>query len=152
VSSGWAKIFQPISKLFFFFFSTGVWTQGLYLEPLHQLILCVCLCVCVSVCMCAGFFQGTVWQTNCLGWLWMEILLISASRVARITGVSYWHWAVFCFFETSSHYVAQTDFELPKSSCLGLLSAQITGVQPPCPAKAWFLTTVLHTSKMNGHS
>jgi hypothetical protein len=31
---------------FFFFCSTGIWTQGLHLEPLHQLF-----------CVCDGFFE-----------------------------------------------------------------------------------------------
>jgi hypothetical protein len=30
-------------------------------------------------------------RTICLGWLWTTILLISASWVASITGVSHWH-------------------------------------------------------------
>jgi hypothetical protein len=37
-----------------------------------------------------------------LGWLWIAILLISASQVARITGVSHWH-------------PAQQHFELEKT-------------------------------------
>jgi hypothetical protein len=35
------------------------------------------------------FFQDTVSWTICLGWLWTMIFLISASQVARITGVSH---------------------------------------------------------------
>jgi hypothetical protein len=34
-----------------------------------------------------GFFQDRVSQTICSGWLQTTILLISASRVARITGM-----------------------------------------------------------------
>jgi hypothetical protein len=43
-----------------------------------------------------------VLQTICLGWPWTKILLISASQVAKITGMSHWHQAKivgFCSFE-----------------------------------------------------
>jgi hypothetical protein len=39
--------------------------------------------------LCWGLFQGRVSRTICLGWLLTEILLISASWIARITGVSH---------------------------------------------------------------
>jgi hypothetical protein len=42
-----------------------------------------------------GFFQGKVLGTICLGWLWIAILLISASWVAKITGVSHQHLVIF---------------------------------------------------------
>jgi hypothetical protein len=45
-----------------------------------------------------GFFQARVTQTICLGWLWTTVLLISASWVARITGVSHWHPAMCWLF------------------------------------------------------
>jgi hypothetical protein len=38
-------------------------------------------------------------QTICPGWLETSILLISASWVARITGMSHWHWAQVCFLK-----------------------------------------------------
>jgi hypothetical protein len=38
-------------------------------------------------------------ETICLGWLWNTILLISASRVARITGVSHRHPAFLYYFK-----------------------------------------------------
>jgi hypothetical protein len=41
------------------------------------------------------FFQDRVSQTICLGWLWTTILLVSASWVARITGMSQWCLASF---------------------------------------------------------
>jgi hypothetical protein len=66
--------------VFFFFYSTGVWTQGLHLEPLHQPF-----CVCVWW----VFFKIGSLETVCPGWLWTLILLISASWVARITDVSH---------------------------------------------------------------
>jgi hypothetical protein len=65
----------------FFFCGTGVWTQGLHLEPLHQPFLWF-----VLFCL---FFQDRVFWTICPGWLPAAILLISASSVARITGMSY---------------------------------------------------------------
>jgi hypothetical protein len=37
-----------------------------------------------------GIFWDRILQTICPGWLWTSILLISASWVARITGVSHW--------------------------------------------------------------
>jgi hypothetical protein len=61
------------------FFSTGAWTQDLYLEPLQQSFFC------------NRVFQDRVLRIICPGWLRTAILLISASRVARITGVSHWH-------------------------------------------------------------
>jgi hypothetical protein len=60
---------------FFFFFSTGAWTQGLHLEPLYQSFFCVCE---------RGFFKiGSLKP----GWLRTVILLVSTSWVARITGM-----------------------------------------------------------------
>jgi hypothetical protein len=54
-----------------------VWTQGLYLKPLHQPFFCVC----------DGWAR--VSRTICLSWLQTEILLISASWVPRITDMSH---------------------------------------------------------------
>jgi hypothetical protein len=56
----------------------------------------------------------------CLGWTWTTILPISASQVARITGVNYWGLEPNLFFlKTESCYVAQTGLEfkvlLPQS-------------------------------------
>jgi hypothetical protein len=47
---------------------------------------------------CEVFFCDKVWQTVCLDWLWTVILLISASWVARITGVSHQHSALTAIF------------------------------------------------------
>jgi hypothetical protein len=58
--------------------------------------VCVCVCVCV-VCACAGCFRDGVSQIICLGWLQPLILLISASWVAKITGVSHQCTAVDYF-------------------------------------------------------
>jgi hypothetical protein len=61
----------------FFGGGAGVWTQGLHLEPLCQLFIV------------KGFFWDSVPLTIFSGWLWTVILLIFASWVARITGVSH---------------------------------------------------------------
>jgi hypothetical protein len=70
------------SYLFIYFCSIGAWTQGLHLEP---------FCV-------MSFFEMGVLQTICRDWLWMAILLIPASWVARITGLSHQHWTLFFVF------------------------------------------------------
>jgi hypothetical protein len=66
---------------FFFFCSTGVWTQGLHPESLHEPFFC------------DGFSQDRVSWAICLGWFRTSILLISASWADRITGVSHWSLA-----------------------------------------------------------
>jgi hypothetical protein len=55
VSPGKAK--ATTSLFFFFFFSTGVWLQGLHLEPLHQLFFVM------------FFFKIVSHGTICPGWL-----------------------------------------------------------------------------------
>jgi hypothetical protein len=57
--------------------STGAGTQDLHLEPLHQAFFVL------------GFFKIGL-ENYFVGWLRTTTLLISASWVARITGVSYW--------------------------------------------------------------
>jgi hypothetical protein len=57
----------PLLNFFFFFCSTGVWTQSLHLEPLHQ-----------------SFFVMGSFEIK-PSWLRTEIFLISASLVARIS-------------------------------------------------------------------
>jgi hypothetical protein len=44
---------------------------------------------------CIGFFWDRVLCTICLGWLLIVVLLISASWVASITGVSHQHLTGF---------------------------------------------------------
>jgi hypothetical protein len=48
---------------------------------------------------CDGFFWDRVSWTNCMGWLWNVLLLISASWVAWITGVTHQHMAPFLSYE-----------------------------------------------------
>jgi hypothetical protein len=55
----------------------------------------------LSVLFCVGYCQDRVSWTICLGWLRIVILLISASRVARITGVSHRHPAFLFLFPLS---------------------------------------------------
>jgi hypothetical protein len=46
--------------------------------------------------------------TVCLGWFWIMILLISASWVARITGVSHWYPAYYSVFDVFSCLISIT--------------------------------------------
>jgi hypothetical protein len=72
------------NKIFFFFFcGTGAWSQEIHLKPLHQPYFC------------EGFFKTASCRTICLDCLWAMILLISASWVARITGIRHKHPALF---------------------------------------------------------
>jgi hypothetical protein len=67
----------------FFFFSTGAWTQVLHLEPLHQSYFC------------EEFF----WDRFSQHYLpRLAILLISASWVTRIIGMSYQYLALSFFW------------------------------------------------------
>jgi hypothetical protein len=45
------------------------------------------------------YFRGKVSELFAWDWLQIMILLISASRVTRITGMSHWHWADTFFFK-----------------------------------------------------
>jgi hypothetical protein len=54
---------------------------------------------------CDGFFQDGVSWTICLGWLRTMILLISASWVARMIGVSHWQPASSRLWKPTVHYV-----------------------------------------------
>jgi hypothetical protein len=83
----WQKM--NLNLIFFFFCSTGVWTQGLHLEPLHQPFFVM------------RFFWHRVSQTICPCWFQTMILLISVSWVARITGVSHWRPDDFYLLITS---------------------------------------------------
>jgi hypothetical protein len=72
------KLYRPLSVLFC---GAGVWTQGLHFEPLHQLFFC------------DGFFKIGSCELTDPGLLRIMILLISASWIAKITGLNYWHLA-----------------------------------------------------------
>jgi hypothetical protein len=48
------------------------------------------------------YFQDRVSQTICPGWLRTTVLLIAASQVARIIGVSHWHPALLLVFKEKS--------------------------------------------------
>jgi hypothetical protein len=77
-----------LSTAFFFFFFLQ--HQGLNSEPTPWAT--------PPALFCDGYFQDRVSQTICPGWLRIEILLIFASWVARIAGVSHWHLAEYCVF------------------------------------------------------
>jgi hypothetical protein len=74
ISTSWVAVI-----IFFFFGWTWVWTQV-------QTTWATPPALSVKV----FIFWDTLSQTICPGWLWTTILLISASWVARITGVSHW--------------------------------------------------------------
>jgi energy-coupling factor transporter transmembrane protein EcfT len=66
-----------------FFCDVGIWTEGLHLVPLHQPYFH------------DGFFEIGSLELFDRDWLGTVILLISASWVARITGMSHQHLVVF---------------------------------------------------------
>jgi hypothetical protein len=68
-----------IKNYYYYYLKYGIWTQDLYLDPLYQYIF-----------FCDEFFQERFSKTICLGWLWAVVILISASWVAKIAGVSHW--------------------------------------------------------------
>jgi hypothetical protein len=78
-----SSIHQVLPNIYFsFLVGTGLWIQGPMLArqvPLSQSFFVL------------GIFEIDSHGTILLGWLWTMILLISASWVARITGVSYLH-------------------------------------------------------------
>jgi hypothetical protein len=85
VQEFWADHF-----LFLFFFcGTGVWTQGLMLA--RQVLLLLHLLYQSFFVM--GFFETGSHKLFAWGWLQIQILLISASWIVRITGVSHWQLA-----------------------------------------------------------
>jgi hypothetical protein len=79
------------SFLFFFFCSTGSLNSG----PSPWATL-------PDPFFCDAIFWDRVSWTICLGWLWTEILRISASWVARITGLSHWHPTIFPSLDLNS--------------------------------------------------
>jgi hypothetical protein len=70
----------------------GVWSQGLHLEPLHQPFFVNFFFFCKI-----GSHELFAW-----GWLQTTILLISASWVGRITGVSLQHLVIAYLLKTKS--------------------------------------------------
>jgi hypothetical protein len=71
-------------RVSFFWWDWG-WTQGFVLCRLSH----------TSSDSCSGYFGGGVLRIICPGWPRTTVLLISASQVARTTGVSHWHPARF---------------------------------------------------------
>jgi hypothetical protein len=63
-------------NFFFFFCSTGIWSQDLHLKPLHQHFFVI------------GVFKIGFHELFVPDWLQTAILLISVSWVTRITGKS----------------------------------------------------------------
>jgi hypothetical protein len=67
---------------------------------------------------CDAYFQNRVLWTICLGWLWMAILLIAASWVVRIAGVSHWYPAQI-YKHLKCNIRRADDNEKTKNSTLG---------------------------------
>jgi hypothetical protein len=68
-----------------------LWTSlpGLTWSHSPPALSLTCIWVDRHVLPCPAIGWDLVLQIFCLGWLWTEILLLSASHVARITGVSH---------------------------------------------------------------
>jgi hypothetical protein len=111
------KILFNFLLYFIYFWSTGAWTQGLHLEPLHQ------------PCFCDAFFWDRVSQDYLprlvLNWT-------SASWVARITGVSHQQLAIYLFFWDRVSLCSPADLELGPLLPLGPKCWNCRHV-PPCP-------------------
>jgi hypothetical protein len=126
------------SFLIFVFYGTEFWTQGLHLEPLCQPFVVTC-------------FRDRFSQMICPGCLRTMILLIYASCVARITGVSHQPLVVLLFYLFwSFHFVCVWEgggcltklLRLALNSHLHLLSSWISS-DPSfiylfiCSARVW---------------
>jgi hypothetical protein len=83
------KYLPPLS----FFSGTIVWTQGFVLQSRYSFYLLSN----TSSPFCYGSFGNRVWGTICPSLLQTLSLPISASQVAKITGVSHWLPAHRCF-------------------------------------------------------
>jgi hypothetical protein len=90
-----------------------------------------------------------------MGWPWTTILLISASQVAKITGISHWwywglnsgptlsHFFVMSFFKIGSYKLfPQSGFELPSSWIFASWVARTTGMNHWHPAHQPFFFPV----------
>jgi hypothetical protein len=62
---------------------------GFELRVLNVLGRCSTTWATLSTLFCIGYFQHRVLQTICLGWLWVVILVICVSWVARFIGMSH---------------------------------------------------------------
>jgi hypothetical protein len=62
--------------------------------------------------LCDGFFGDRVFQTICPGWLRTSVLWISASWIARITGVSHQRLAWHLFNKKFKSYLGFLSCEL----------------------------------------
>jgi hypothetical protein len=103
-----------------FFCGTGAWTQGLHLELLHQPYFC------------EGVFKIVSHETICLGWFLTTILLISATWVAMITGVSHWSQQGLSFLSVTWFYPIVTLVQTLKNAWT-LVFCKVNTVQVHSP-------------------
>jgi hypothetical protein len=76
-----SAVLNSVFFFFFFFGETGVWTQGFTLANPTTWV--------APPVYCPGYSGDEIWSAICLDCPWTIILLISASQVARITGMSH---------------------------------------------------------------
>jgi hypothetical protein len=94
---------------------------------------------------CDGYFRDRVSQTVCPGWLWTAILLISASWVVRITGMSHQHPAHTEVLRTEKIWYMQPT--LKKFRSVGGVFQVTKHLPSKCTALSWNLSTAKKKKK-----
>jgi hypothetical protein len=87
-----------ISVIIFFLVDLGFELRALHLQSRHSTTWATPGGVTP---FCCGYFEDGISWTICLGWPWTLILPISASQVARITGMGPWHLALCNHFNST---------------------------------------------------
>jgi hypothetical protein len=107
-----------------------LWTQGIMLS---RKVLCH-LIHSPRTFVSIGYFWNSLSQTICLDWHWNEILLISASWVARITGPSLPHLVHKAHFTwlLDLHNCVLDNLIFFISVILNLMSSSLTNISPQC--------------------
>jgi hypothetical protein len=99
IMSGWSFLLNirsshvPFSNFFFFFFVV----LGFEFRALHLLGRCCTIWATLPALFCVRCLRDWVSWSICLDWLQTMFLLISASWIVRITGMSHWCLAWFEF-------------------------------------------------------